>query len=60
MTPRPDHLHHVRFPGESGEYRRARDELLRAEKEVRDRTEEVARQRRELPLGGVVPADYAF
>ncbi|MBV9818119.1 MAG: DUF899 family protein [Solirubrobacterales bacterium] len=60
MTPRAEHLHDVRFPGESEEYRQARDELLRAEKDVRDRTEKLAQQRRQLPLGGQVPSDYVF
>jgi predicted dithiol-disulfide oxidoreductase (DUF899 family) len=51
----------MRFPGESDEYRQARDELLRAEGELRDQTEAVAEQRRQLPLGGgVVPIDYEF
>lgn len=50
----------VRFPGETAEYRAARDELLKAESELRRRTEEVAAQRRELPLGGAIPSDYVF
>jgi predicted dithiol-disulfide oxidoreductase (DUF899 family) len=53
-------LHEVRFPGESDEYRRARDELLRAETELRRQTESVAAARRRLPLGGEVPLDYVF
>ena len=53
-------LHTMRFPGESDEYRRARDELLLAERDVRDRTEQVARLRRQLPLGGPAPVDYTF
>ncbi len=53
-------LHDLRFPGESDEYRRARDELLRAEVELRRRIERVAAQRRELPPGGIVPTDYGF
>jgi predicted dithiol-disulfide oxidoreductase (DUF899 family) len=60
MTEEPDSLHGMRFPGESEEYRQARDALLRAEKDVRDLTEAVAQQRRQLPLGGVVPSDYEF
>ena len=60
MTTTPDQLHDVRFPGESDEYRRAREDLLRAEAELRERTETVAEQRRSLPLGGVVPTDYEF
>ena len=53
-------LHAERFPGESKEYRSARDKLLRAEMELRRHTEEVAAMRRKLPLGGVVPQDYEF
>lgn len=53
-------LHDVRFPGESDEYRQARDELLRAEIELRRQTEAVAAQRRTLPLGGEVSTDYEF
>jgi predicted dithiol-disulfide oxidoreductase (DUF899 family) len=50
----------IRFPGESGEYRRQRDQLLEAEVELRRAIERVATQRRALPLGGVVPDDYCF
>lgn len=53
-------LHEVRFPGESDEYRHAREDLLNAEIELRRQIEAVAAQRRKLPLGGVVPHDYAF
>jgi predicted dithiol-disulfide oxidoreductase (DUF899 family) len=53
-------LHTVRFPGESDEYRRARDELLDAEIDLRRHTEAVAAKRRTLPLGGAVPEDYCF
>jgi predicted dithiol-disulfide oxidoreductase (DUF899 family) len=53
-------LHTVRFPGENDEYRRARDELLEAEIDLRRRTEAVAAKRRTLPLGGSVPEDYRF
>jgi predicted dithiol-disulfide oxidoreductase (DUF899 family) len=52
--------HDVRFPGESDEYRRARDALLQAEVELRRQIERVAAQRRELPLGGRVLTDYVF
>ncbi len=48
----------VRFPNESGEYRRARDTLLAEEIELRRHIERVAEQRRALPAGGVVPKDY--
>jgi predicted dithiol-disulfide oxidoreductase (DUF899 family) len=53
-------LHAARFPGESSDYRAARDDLLRAEMALRKRIEEVAAMRRDLPLGGVVPEDYEF
>lgn len=48
------------FPGESTEYRAARDRLLEQEKELRRVTEAVAEARRALPPGGVVPEDYVF
>jgi predicted dithiol-disulfide oxidoreductase (DUF899 family) len=48
------------FPGESDEYREARDRLLRKEVELRRAMEEVAAARRSLPPGGVVPEDYVF
>src|SRR6185436_2324961 len=50
----------IHFPGESQEYRSARDELLRAEMALRRQIEDVARRRRELPLGGRVNEDYVF
>src|SRR5437763_16964391 len=50
----------TRFPGESGEYRRARNRLLQAEIALRREIESVAAQRRKLPLGGLVKADYVF
>lgn len=52
--------HDIRFPGESSEYRRERNRLLEAEIELRRTLERVAEQRRGLPPGGVVPADYSF
>src|SRR3954453_16948780 len=48
------------FPGESSEYRAARNRLLAQEVELRRATEAVAAARRELPPGGVVPEDYVF
>ena len=48
------------FPGESAEYRSARDELLDQEIELRRMMEQVAVARRSLPRGGVVPEDYVF
>jgi predicted dithiol-disulfide oxidoreductase (DUF899 family) len=50
----------MRLPGESQEYRRARDELLRAEVALRQQEEQVAALRRALPLGGEVPEGYTF
>ena len=50
----------TRFPGESAEYRRERNRLLEAEVELRRAIEQVAAQRRALPLGGPVPEDYSF
>jgi predicted dithiol-disulfide oxidoreductase (DUF899 family) len=50
----------LEFPGESQEYREARDRLLAAEAELRGSIERVAAQRRALPPGGVVPEDYVF
>ncbi len=50
----------VAFPGESAEYRAARDRLLEQEIELRRATEAVAAARRRLPPGGVVPEDYVF
>jgi predicted dithiol-disulfide oxidoreductase (DUF899 family) len=50
----------TRFPGESAEYRRARNRLLRSEVKLRRQVEAVAKERRALPLGGVVRTDYIF
>jgi predicted dithiol-disulfide oxidoreductase (DUF899 family) len=50
----------IRFPGESAEYRAARDRLLQREIELRRLMEDVAAARRQLPPGGPVPQDYVF
>lgn len=50
----------ITFPGESPEYRKARDELLELEIEHRRATEALAAARRDLPPGGEVPEDYVF
>jgi len=50
----------MKWPNQSDEYRRARDELLRAEVELRRQEEAVAARRRTLPLGGEVTGDYVF
>lgn len=53
-------LSHLQFPGESTEYRAARNALLTEEMELRRQIERVAAQRRTLPAGGVIPEDYEF
>jgi predicted dithiol-disulfide oxidoreductase (DUF899 family) len=50
----------VTFPGESAQYRAARDRLLEREVELRREMEAVAAARRALPPGGAVPEDYVF
>jgi predicted dithiol-disulfide oxidoreductase (DUF899 family) len=50
----------IRFPGESDDYRAARNRLLEAEIDLRRSVERVAAQRRALPPGGAVPDDYVF
>jgi predicted dithiol-disulfide oxidoreductase (DUF899 family) len=50
----------VAFPGESAEYRAARERLLVQEIELRRAMEAVAAARRALPPGGVVREDYVF
>lgn len=50
----------ISFPGESSEYRVARNRLLDEEIELRRAIERVAVARRALPPGGVVSQDYAF
>jgi predicted dithiol-disulfide oxidoreductase (DUF899 family) len=50
----------VHFPGETAEYREARDRLLEQEIELRRQMEAVAATRRGLPPGGEVPEDYVF
>src|SRR5262249_50215969 len=50
----------IAFPGESAEYRAARNRLLEQEIELRRTMEVVAAARRRLPPGGAVPEDYVF
>jgi predicted dithiol-disulfide oxidoreductase (DUF899 family) len=50
----------IALPGESPQYRAARDRLLEREIELRRATEAVAAARRELPPGGVLKTDYVF
>ena len=48
------------FPNESAEYRRARQNLLFEEIELRRHIERVAELRRALPPGGEVAKNYVF
>lgn len=50
----------IALPGESAEYRAARDRLLEKEIELRRAMEAVAAARRALPPGGPVKFDYVF
>jgi len=50
----------LRYPNETREYREARDQLLKEEKELVDRVKAVAAKRRQLPLGGRLKEDYVF
>jgi predicted dithiol-disulfide oxidoreductase (DUF899 family) len=50
----------ITFPGESADYRAARDALLEREVALRRQMEAVAEQRRALPPGGILPEDYVF
>ena len=50
----------ARFPNEADEYRRARQQLLVEEIELRRNHERVAALRRQLPPGGEVARDYHF
>ena len=47
-----DNFHDRRFPGESEAYRAERDKLIAQEIKLRNHIEEVAAQRRDLPMGG--------
>ena len=53
-------IHEKNFPGESDEYREARDNLLEAEMALRKQVEAVAEMRRGLPAGGAISEDYEF
>lgn len=48
------------FPGETPDYRKARNELLEREIGLRREMESVAQARRALPPGGEIPEDYVF
>lgn len=53
-------LHDRFLPGESDEYRAARNDLLRKEQALRQQVEDVAAARRALPPGGPLKEDYEF
>jgi predicted dithiol-disulfide oxidoreductase (DUF899 family) len=50
----------MRFPNESRAYRKARDRLLKEERELLAKVKSVAAKRRKLPLGGELKEDYVF
>jgi predicted dithiol-disulfide oxidoreductase (DUF899 family) len=53
-------LHHLTTPGESAEYRVARNKLLTEEMALRRQIDSVAALRRALRVGGAVVQDYLF
>jgi predicted dithiol-disulfide oxidoreductase (DUF899 family) len=53
-------LHQCRYPGESSEYREARDALLKAELDLVEQVEKVAAMRRNLPRGGAIRHFYSI
>jgi predicted dithiol-disulfide oxidoreductase (DUF899 family) len=50
----------MKFPNESGAYRKARNALLEDEIALRRQIEALAARRRKLTPGGEVPQDYVF
>ncbi|MBO0912217.1 MAG: DUF899 family protein [Acidobacteria bacterium] len=50
----------ARYPGETGEYRAARNALLAEEIDLRRQIERVAAQRRALPFGGKIAKNFEF
>ena len=52
--------HNLVFPGETADYRAARDALFTGEIALRRQTEKVAALRRALPPGGALKEDYVF
>ena len=50
----------ISFPNESTEYRALRNQLLKAEDELRSKVEAVSALRRRLPMGGKINEDYEF
>jgi predicted dithiol-disulfide oxidoreductase (DUF899 family) len=55
-----DFLHDFRYPGETEDYREARNELLKAEVDLIAQVEKVAAMRRSMPMGGELIQDYVF
>jgi predicted dithiol-disulfide oxidoreductase (DUF899 family) len=53
-------MSHIAFPNESAEYRRAREELAKAELDLKRQVDRTAATRRGLPLGGALKEDYVF
>jgi len=60
MNSEASNTHAHQFPNESAAYRRARNELLQAEQELRRKIVDVAKMRSELPAGGELAHDYEF
>ena len=50
----------VRYPNETPEYRKARDELLEEEQALVEKVKALAEKRRQLPLGGKLKENYVF
>lgn len=48
------------FPNETSDYRRAREELAKAELDLKRQVDRTAARRRQLPLGGALKEDYVF
>ena len=48
------------FPNESPDYRHARNELAKAEMDLKQQVDRTAALRRQLPLGGALKEDYVF
>ena len=55
-----DAIHDKKFPGEGNEYRKARNALLKAEIELRQKIEDINKMRQNLPLGGKIKQNYNF
>src|SRR3954454_24325655 len=62
LKPAPTLAKHARtpFPGESAEYRKAREALVAEEIEFRRHMTRLTQQRRALPPGPVIEKDYRF